>query len=321
MLTVFLGAGFARVAGVPLTWQLFDEVPVVDRLTRYSMAERVVASWNEWHTETGKCPEEYLAWLQERKGPNWSEAVWFVSLVVALSMGRVQLVGGRPTITRHHLNLTTGVPIHETFWSTIFANTEDVGVVTTNYDILAERGLRLEPRRRAHRPGFHYGDGPERLEGGGYPSYAHIHQVRVSGTVPLYKLHGSISWEARGGVLHRFHDCRPAIKGAAAILAPVRDALLPDWLKPTWAKAAQQLVASSVWIFVGYSLPEYDVSVRSLLFSNSLHKPDIHVFDPNPAVAYRFESLLPDCRIQRHPGLPDGLDELEDAIRVSSVRA
>jgi hypothetical protein len=51
------------------------------------------------------------------------------------------------------------------------------------------------------------------LTGGGYPSYTHIQKIRVTGTVPLLKLHGSVSWSVQGQSLVRYHDCRPVING------------------------------------------------------------------------------------------------------------
>ena len=43
------------------------------------------------------------------------DAQWYVGLVVALAMGRVQYVGLKPTITRHNIDRTTQVPMHEDF--------------------------------------------------------------------------------------------------------------------------------------------------------------------------------------------------------------
>ena len=53
---------------------------------------------------------------------------------------------------------------------------------------------------------------------GAIPSYSHIEKISASGTVPVYKLHGSISWSHRDRQLVRYHDCRPAIRGDAAIV-------------------------------------------------------------------------------------------------------
>jgi hypothetical protein len=111
-----------------------------------------------------------------------------------------QKVGSKLTITHHNLNRTTGISVQETFWSTIFKRRADLAVVTTNYDVLAERGLRHRPRPRVLRPGFRYRLGPESLAGGGYPSYSHIQKIAISGRVPMLKIHGSVSCSVVNGM-------------------------------------------------------------------------------------------------------------------------
>lgn len=320
MLAVFLGAGFSYVGGVPLASQLFDYKPDVDRITRQRLIECVISDWERWHEKNGGQPEEYLAFLQEHGGRKWLDAVWYVSLVIALEMGKVEYVGMNRTITRHNINRTTRIEAHETFWSTIFRRTYNVGVVTTNYDVFPERGLRHEPRPRVPRPGFHYGNSTENLAGGGYPSYAHIQKITVSGSVPLLKLHGSVSWSFREGKLIHYHDCRSAIRGDAAILAPVTAKTLPKYLNGLWEQAAEVLSSSATWIIVGYSLPEYDLLVRQLLVENAAHQPEIHVFDPNSDVSRKYKVLLPAATIQAHPGLPNGLDALESIVTNDCAR-
>jgi SIR2-like domain len=195
-----------------------------------------------------------------------------------------------------------------------FKHTQQVAVVTTNYDIIAERGLRNEPRPRVPRPGFHYGDGPERLSGGGYPSYSHIKPLTVSGSVPLLKLHGSISWSVEHGSIVRYRDCRPAIRGDAAIIAPVTQKTLPTYLETTWDRAKAALSSARTWIVVGYSLPAYDEMVRNLLKESAVNTPDVHVFDPDPSVAHRYRSLLRECTVRAHKGLPRGTDSLDGIL-------
>jgi hypothetical protein len=167
VIAIFVGAGFSAPAGVPLASQLFDARPDVDRVTRQHLVDRVVEHWERWHATNAGSPEEYLASLQASGGRPWVDAQWYVGLVIALAMGRVELVGMTPTVTRHNLDRTTSVPIHEALWATIFRRTQEVAVITTNYDILPERGIRIGHRPRIHRPGFHYGWGPEPLAGGG----------------------------------------------------------------------------------------------------------------------------------------------------------
>jgi hypothetical protein len=307
--SVFLGAGFSVLGGVPLARQLFDAETRVDRITRQRLVARVLQAWTDWRDQTHGQPEEYLAELQLRGGRAWSDAVWYVGLTIALRMGRVEDVGLIPTITRHNVARTTGISEHEQFWSAIFRRCQDVVVVTTNYDLLAERGLRHRPRPRVPRPGFHYGFGPEKLSGGGYPSYAHIQRISIAGHVPLLKLHGSISWSVERGALVKYHDCRPAIRGDAAIVAPVTSKTLPWYLERTWQLAGQLLAESNIWVVVGYSLPPYDQLIRELLAS-SYRGQVVHVFDPDTLVGHRFRSVLAGSAVTMHGGLPDGLSEL-----------
>ena len=108
------------MGGVPLASQLFDHKPDIDRITRHKLIERVLSDWVRWQEKNKGQPEEYLAFLQEYRGQKWLDAVWYVSLVVALEMGRVERVGINRTITRHNINRTTQIESHEIFWSTIF---------------------------------------------------------------------------------------------------------------------------------------------------------------------------------------------------------
>ena len=309
---VVLGAGFSAVANVPLANQLFANRPEVDGVIRRRLVDRVISRWDAWQSKHKGAAEEYLAELAESNAKEFQDAAQFVGLTIALKMGQLQRVGLKLKVTKHNLDRRSD-PSLERFWDALFGNQSDVSVITTNFDILAERGLRHEPRPRAKRPGFHYGCGPEPLKGGGYPSYAHIQRIVTKGQVPLLKLHGSISWSVRNNVLERYHDCRPAIRGDAAIVAPIVEKTVPKFLKPTWGAAREQLSAAGTWIVVGYSLPSYDEAVRSLLQDAASHETAIHVFDPDRSVASRFRDLSPN--VHSHPGLPDGVNELEELFR------
>lgn len=310
--------GFSYVAGVPLAAHIFDVEPVVDRITRQRLVERVQRGWRHWYETRGGSPEEYLAELEAAEGAAWIDAVWYVGLVVALRMGKLERVGIQPhlTVTRQNIDRTTQNRIHEDFWTAIFRHTYAVTVITTNYDVLAERGLRIAPRPRVRRPGFHYGFGPEHLAGGGYPSYSHIKRIVTAGTVPLLKLHGSVSWSMRDGKLARYHDCRPAIRGDALLVAPVRGKRPPEALLSTWELAYAAVANARVVISVGYSLPPYDDRVRDLLAATATDAA-FHLFDPDAAAGDRYRKHL-HREIVQHAGLPDALPEVATACAVGS---
>jgi hypothetical protein len=121
---LFLGAGFSAVAGVPLAAQLFRDEPEVDRVTRQRLVRAVRDRWLAWYDRTGGAPEEYLAELEAESGQVWREAVWYVSLVIALKMGELRQVGLQPHLTLTKQNLDRrSVPVHEAFWTAVFTRT------------------------------------------------------------------------------------------------------------------------------------------------------------------------------------------------------
>lgn len=306
---ILLGAGFSSIAGVPLAAELFRDEPKVDRVTRRRLVRAVRTRWLAWHEKTRGTPEEYLAQLETEGGVPWREAVWYVGLVIALRMGELRQIGFQRqlTVTKQNLDRKS-VPVHEEFWTAVFTRTAVAAVVTTNYDILAERGMRHQPRPRVARPGFNYGAGDRYLAGGGYPSYAHIQRVVARGSVPLLKLHGSVSWAEQGGELVQYHDCRPAIRGDALIVAPVRGKQPPKLLAPIWQRAHAALAQAERVLVGGYSLPEYDDQVIEILRATS-ETCRFHLLDPAPGLAGKYERILGRAVVQ-HPGLPRAIEEL-----------
>lgn len=311
-ISLILGAGFSAVADVPLANQLFERRPDVDGVIRKNLVDRVVTKWNAWRSHHRDSVEQYLAEIANTNEDEYKDAKWFIGLTVALKMGQLKWVGNKPKIIKHNLDRTSHDKLEE-FWTALLRRRTDVSVITTNFDILAERGLRHIPRPRAKRPGFHYGSGPENLEGGGYPKYSHIQKIKIEGHVPLLKLHGSVSWSERNGKLVKYHDCRPAIRGDAAIVVPVTEKAVPNYLEPIWTAASEHLRRAGTWIVIGYSLPRYDQAVWSLLREAVKPNTAIHVFDPDTDVACRFRCL--NDHVRSHPGLPEGINEISDLLQ------
>ena len=309
MISVFLGAGFSALGGVPLASELFDQRPQADIISRQSLIKRVLGEWERWHSETGGTPEQYLAHLESNVSPQWRDAVWYVALAITLETPRVGIRGVKPYISHHSLSLKSGIDVHESFWTTIFLRTTNVAVLTTNYDILAERELRLKPRSRPARPGFQYGSGPELLRGA-TAGILRNPKPKTEGTIPLLKLHGSVSWAFRNNVLEHYADCRPAIRGDAAIIAPVVEKSIPGAFRSIWDNAETMLNRSDTWIIVGYSFPTYDEAINELFALNASHRPRVHILNPDPDVSRRVKVMLPGSDIHSHDGLPNALHEL-----------
>jgi hypothetical protein len=322
IIAAFLGAGFSKCGGVPLTSELFQRRPDVDRVSRQRLVDDVLRGWRTWKASHAGGPEEYLAFLAEPTYEPWglfdkrplTAATQFIALSIALQMGELRLVGRQPTIVRTQLSLANVPQDHESFWDCILERAEGLGVVTTNYDILAERGLRMVPRPRKNRPGFFYGNAPRHLAGGGYPLFSHLRPILAEGSIPLLKLHGSISWAVSRGGLERFADCRPAIRGDAAIVAPLKEKSIPPYLRSTWDGAQAVLEGADTWIIVGYGFPFYDEAVTDLVARSASDETVIHVLNPDPAVAERLRSAVPKGQVVPHRGLPNGLQTLAEAL-------
>ena len=222
--------------------------------------------------------------------------------------------GARPTIDGHSLNLANRVEVHDQFWEAVVSKTTVLAVVTTNYDIVAERGLRLVPRPRLGLPGFNYGVVGEQLFGGKSPGIFRNPCPHTAGAVPIFKLHGSVSWAHGKDGIEKYHDCRPGIRGDAAIIAPVQEKQVPRAFESVWSGAAKALGNSSVWLVVGYSFPEYDFAVNELLRKNYQKETMVHVVNPDENAATRLGNLIPRTNIIRHGGLPDALFDLRTVL-------
>lgn len=123
----------------------------------------------------------------------------------------------------------------------------------------------------------------------------------MSGAIPIYKLHGSLSWSWEGGELVLFQDMHAAFRGGgnAAIIPPIPEKSVPDWLEAVWFGAGQALRKADVWVICGYSAPPYDVEVGKLLTAGAAGRPiRVVLMSPNSSghVA-RWHDLAPEAEI------------------------
>ncbi len=327
--TFFLGAGFSYMAGCPLAKNLFEVLPERVAASQQKLADTVVRAWRNWVRDNpGSAADEFIREVYQKRylweyHLYWGELLEFLSLTLARPFVEWKAVSGRLRARDHDIYAATIGPTHELFWSSLFNHLKPgalKAVITTNYDILAERGLRPKPTPRRKRPGFNYGIPGEIIIGRrGYPISGYRTLYQLTGSVPLLKLHGSLNWGVDDDKLKKYGDCRPALKGNAALLPPIEMSEIPCWLAPTWEAAARYLRETTSLCVVGYSLPEYDRDVRELLAVNVPASCQIHVFDPqSPLVADRFRSLLARRPVQSHPGLPECVDSLASVVACAS---
>lgn len=320
-----VGAGFSFVAGLPLTKDILARGSVA--VTKRS-AEHFDAVWDDYD-DWKRCNssghfEEYLGglmtnYLQLGRPPSH----WIVEMVASV-LATSSAEPRRPVHLRYGVRATwpSRCECHNRLWNTMIRHFRVASVVTTNYDILLERCMRHRPMKRTGTPGFHYGgvSCPQVMRGIAQPFSATDRQVHVelTGLVPLCKLHGSLSWSVRGTRLELYQDMRPAFRRSndAAIVPPAPDKNIPEWLAPVWRVALETLHESEVWIVCGYSLPEYDVSVRQLL-ANAAHGAlrRVILLDPfSRELAPRWQALKSGISVECLTGLPEGVDQLDQIL-------
>ncbi len=206
---------------------------------------------------------------------------------------------------------------HSAFWREVTERASHLAAITTNYDILIERGLRHRRMKRVFGPGCYYGGipRPQLLRGTQLPwAYQDTH-LELEGAIPVYKLHGSLSWSRVGDGLELFQDLRPAFRsgGNAAIIPPVPEKDIPAWLCPVWSGAEEDLARATLWIVCGYSLPSYDVAIVELLrraaTAGNLRR--ILVLDPHASeVCCRYSAIVRNVQVMALEGLPEGIKRL-----------
>jgi hypothetical protein len=227
---IILGAGFSYVAGLPLAKDLFDAEMFAPSKAAERRFSAVLQSWRAWQsTHPGHGPEQFLTEIYHSPMIGAVPWVWAVETVAtALATPLPRDRGTYQTRYAGRITRPVNVPEHIAFWDLVLSRFAIAAVVTTNYDLLAERGLRHRPTQRPKRPGMHYGGliRPQILKGTAFPFsiMKQERQIELEGGIPLYKLHGSLNWGLETGVLSLYQDNRPAFRHGsdAQIVAGVR---------------------------------------------------------------------------------------------------
>ena len=312
--SLILGAGFSCVAGLPLAKDLFNtsESPKAFSKTAVRRNEKVLHAWRNWSRQTGSLDAEI--WLRELylnedndSGITFQDAVEFAVARLVI------LPDWKWRSTPYFYGITRSVE----------CETHRI-LVTMNYDILAEQGLK-EKYSSHHRspPLCHYG---------GFPANLHVRMmldlrtrryrnVKLGEEISIFKMLGSVNWcdEPHDFKIH--DDVRGVFRsdrrrGKLAIVPPLPEKRRPEWLEKVWQYAENGLKASHIWIVCGYSMPEYDDALRRF-FKRVASQHDhltIYILDPNAtSIVSRWREISPEqTQIVTLSGLPEGIDELEE---------
>jgi hypothetical protein len=322
----FLGAGYSVLAGIPLAKDLLRTEHVLALSSRserrFSVLRGHYAIWSEEHP--GHHMEEYLADLRADSligAPSWRTAVEYLSAVIATAGTPPASLNRNPRYS-NRINRPLGNSQYQAFWDVIIGHSASVSVHTTNYDILIERVLRHRPMKRPYSPGCFYGgiSRPQCLVGVSQPfsRYSYEKEITMTGAIPVYKLHGSLSWSLHSEKLCMYQDLRAAFRnsGDAAIIPPLPEKEVPSWLSLTWQESLASLHEAEVWVICGYSMPSYDTEILRLL-REGLEGNCREVFLLSPSsnsLTEKLRELAPRVLVTALPGLPDGIQPLWNAL-------
>jgi hypothetical protein len=269
---LILGAGHSAVAGAPAAHELLLAMPLrpasASAARRHEAVLRAFATWLTQHPGGG--PERFLEELATNHSPvpfQWGVELMAAEIAEALSVIRSPWTSPRYAESLRRPLRVNALADH---WHRVDGEDNVVAVLTFNYDLVAERLLRHKPMTGM--PGFHYGGiGQPQVAVGSTLWSTSRRELRIEGAIPLFKLHGSLSWALGSSGLELRQDYSPAMRDgcAAAHVAPRVEKDVPRWLRAIWEGARQALESADRWVVAGYSAPSYDVLARELFHASA----------------------------------------------------
>jgi hypothetical protein len=278
-LALFLGAGFSKHWGLPLAGEVMDMNAVRSRRFarkwHYELLERVERYWKATSDQHRGVVDNFARLLQSSPSSDLSYEEFIQFLALLFSVHHWKIGGSKRTEggTGDHVRKKKNIPPGYASFVRAFRGQEIAGTVTTNYDLVIEKLLGPHPKGRLG--GFNYGRPEERLNGRQYTSSQWSYgPIRVTGKVPLLKIHGSLNWAlSPTQQLVKYVDAWPSrLRGYRPVLLPPGSTAASDSLTDVWEHAGRVLSATSIWVFCGYSMPPYDTDVLNLLRSSAVGK-------------------------------------------------
>ena len=301
-LVLFLGSGFSGELGLPVTSKLQDELLEVTTHSpgeerREAFISNILATF--W--------KEVFGWSESRKRPSLEDHFTQIDLAANSGhyLGRIygpKKLRALRRMTIHRVFRLLDIEPHaaphvDTFVRQL-TDAFDVSVVTTNWDIMAERCLERE------RVLFHYDRRPDsrnpaplpaglpvwKLHGSGNWGYCDLCRSLITSELDLGKIAVRFGWllEAEDFKLFRggreilpdlgtqHKECLQCggIVAARVATFSYRKHLDVPFFQSIWDEAREGLRRADRWLFVGYSMPEADVEIRHLLKTAELARPN-----------------------------------------------
>ena len=338
--TLFLGAGFSYSAGLPLTKELFKDIPYypIDKKKLKPKKilelkyESVIENWQKWaRSNNPSNPELWIRdlYLDIEKSEESRKA--FNNVVDFIAARVVNIPGKYGANGAYYYGISTSVisDIHRNFWLNVRSKFNISKIITTNFDILIEQGLRDEYSDSSNNrvsPLCRYGGFPYSFEQririmknltAREDSERFRYDILGRGNIELFKLHGSVNWveEEHGFKIH--DDVRAVFrtkdnKGALRIIPPLEEKKKPRWAYDVWNYAQKALSENDIWFVCGYSFPTYDKAVLSLFKNAFDEKKQVFIADPDSErISKNLKSIFGTrINVKILPGLPELNDEI-----------
>lgn len=274
MIGLLLGAGFSKwAAGLPVAAELFDFNLTPHNEKDARRLDRIVALKSEWDTANPMCPaEQFISDMVGSSDREKTLVTWYVGRRLSDPfVGR--MLGGTQAlmIDDRRKSQVDGVRMAQQFLSTLPLE-QLSGVVTTNYDLLVEYALGTS--------GFNYGEVGETLTGRGKNPWFPWQGtgVRLTGSLRLAKIHGSLSWDEE----HHYTDGRCGVKGSALIVPPTPDKKPPPQIDSVWKLAEKVIETAHQLLVFGFGFNQYDQAVLSFLRRAGQRLESVLLVDPHP---------------------------------------
>ena len=253
MLALLLGAGFSKWAvDLPVASQLFDFAIEPFGSREAKMIAAVQTLKNTWDlNHPNEYAEKFIADAMQFPVKNKQAVLAYIVRRLSEPFIWKEFYGQRQR--RHYLMIDEnrrfeipGIRKAKDFIEQ-FQNSQLGGIITTNYDLIAEFTLGTKS--------FNYGVTGQQLTGRGpYPVSTWQKPVRLTGTIPLAKIHGSVSWDYE----NCYTDGRRGLTGNALIVAPTPEKQPPESLKGVWNLAERILTLATRLVVFGFAFNPYD---------------------------------------------------------------
>lgn len=276
--------------------------------------------------------EDWLAWCDQNPSNQdiqlWLRKVYQSSTsenssrwndVVSVLLPQLVRVGpGAKAAYNHGILTPSRRKLARLLWQTLLHRFNVRVVLSTSWDIIAEQGLRSDYSEPLATPLFHYGGQP-------WPQFVRKMKdlstgkadlVQLGKSIALFKLRGSINWAQQGTFTEVHEDVRAAFwekssTGIALVAPSLPEAELPDWSRPVWLEAANQLQGITTLVLCGHEPLLDDDPLRGLLHQMSKQTPALEhviVIGGSREETLSWNDLFSGCvNVETIPRLPRGL--------------